>query len=699
MSTFFKVVASGGVSYRTKRGGHDHAPDTSKLDYGTVLEAKEVVKGWARIERRKWLPIKKDGAKILRELQNPKKLFRITADNGVAYRNTKNKHDRVTSRRGPEKGDIMEASEVFNGWIRVHAGYYVPIGLGSGIERMTVKVKSRSKRSKREKEKKSRHKDSGEEESGLKTSHGDKNKKKKKKKEKTSGSDSESSESSSGSSEAPRKKKKKDAAMTYLEKKARDEKRKEERFWGKSKSKNKKRSSKSGKSDRRSPKVELGDSDEDFEVAGGGAPSLPSSPVQTKKKKKKSRHRSRRHSDSSASASRSTSPPKKALPQKPAPAAPAPAPIMDNLLDFGTGAPSQPAVPAVAVPTAPPEPKAKSRGVGSLFGSGGSDSESESEVPKPRAVSSAPTTQAAPTPPAPAADDTGIMGFLATIGNSQPEPAKAVAPAPQFSIDSVLYQEPVKPQQQAQNAGPLLDLFAPAPSSNPPVKVSLQSRLAASPQSRHLAQQPMPTGGQWQFGMQQQAGSPQGMPPQFGYAGGAPMAGSPQAGMVPGMNPMRMQHKPAPSFAQSPGGSTRKRSSGPSFPSPSRLSSKVTMKPALNDRKREGEKKALESWEDVFKNSLDTLHLGHAPTPFGAGGRKRSNNVKGWKVGDIAMRKGQMCTIVKIDESTRPPSATVRMQGTNTEANTELHLLAFARKDQPSLSCMTGGHVSLTGIG
>merc|ERR1712072_1304578 len=112
---------------------------------------------------------------------------------------------------------------------------------------------------------------------------------------------------------------------------------------------------------------------------------------------------------------------------------------------------------------------------------------------------------------------------------------------------------------------------------------------------------------------------------------------SPQAGMMPGMNQMMMQGTQG--FPQSPANTNR------SFPS----SSKVTIRPALNDRKREGEKKVLESWEDVFANSLDNLNLGHNPSDMG---RKRSTNTKGWKIGDVAVRKGQMCTIIKIDETT-----------------------------------------------
>ena len=52
----------------------------------------------------------------------------------------------------------------------------------------------------------------------------------------------------------------------------------------------------------------------------------------------------------------------------------------------------------------------------------------------------------------------------------------------------------------------------------------------------------------------------------------------------------------------------------------------------------------------------------------------------GFQKGDIAVRKGRLCTIIKIHWETNPPSVTVKMQDNAAEVNTE-----FNRLEKPTV--------------
>lgn len=47
----------------------------------------------------------------------------------------------------------------------------------------------------------------------------------------------------------------------------------------------------------------------------------------------------------------------------------------------------------------------------------------------------------------------------------------------------------------------------------------------------------------------------------------------------------------------------------------------------------------------------------------------------GFSKGDIAVRKGRLCTIMKIHWETNPPSVTVKMQDDGNEVGTEFNRL------------------------
>ena len=58
----------------------------------------------------------------------------------------------------------------------------------------------------------------------------------------------------------------------------------------------------------------------------------------------------------------------------------------------------------------------------------------------------------------------------------------------------------------------------------------------------------------------------------------------------------------------------------------------------------------------------------------------KEQEYNGFRKGDIAVRKGRLCTIMKIHWETNPPSVTVKMQDDGNEVGTE-----FNRLDKPSV--------------
>ena len=57
-----------------------------------------------------------------------------------------------------------------------------------------------------------------------------------------------------------------------------------------------------------------------------------------------------------------------------------------------------------------------------------------------------------------------------------------------------------------------------------------------------------------------------------------------------------------------------------------------------------------------------------------------------WKKGDIAIRKGRLCTIIDIDYMTVPPSCTVKMHDDGNEIGTEFSRLTKPPKKVAFLS-------------
>lgn len=59
---------------------------------------------------------------------------------------------------------------------------------------------------------------------------------------------------------------------------------------------------------------------------------------------------------------------------------------------------------------------------------------------------------------------------------------------------------------------------------------------------------------------------------------------------------------------------------------------------------------------------------------------KDAQTYNGFKKGDFAVRKGRLCSIIKIHWETNPPSVTVKMQDDGNEVGTE-----FDRLQKPSV--------------